>query len=420
MNFRLSMNTTTPDYKKELFAWAQDPQRLHEEPEELLYTIVNELTRLGLEPGLGSVAIRTPHPQLDVLVMRWRPLNTDEVPTTGTASIRHQQTIKRSDGVLDLYPLAHGHVDEAMWRKSPFYKALESNQSVRVRLNPPPSPVPFPIVDDLVTRGMTDYVVFPLASSEGVSVVVSIATLKQGGFPDAFIAAFDSLIPILSLSVAYKVERFQFQQVLSAYIGREPATRVLNGQIRQGDFVTRRAAIGFADLRGFTAATARLETEALLSLLGAFFEQVGSAIHASGGEILKFMGDGVLFVFADEGDATKTCNRALGAVNGLTKSVDTYNENNPNQFIRFGCALHFGEVLYGNIGTPSRLDFTVLGHAVNFTSRLESLTGQLDEVCLLSETFAELTTEETSPVGTFKFKGLDEPQVVYRSMRSES
>ena len=160
------MNTTTPVYKKELFAWAQDPQRLHEEPEELSRNC-KRADPIGLRTWIGSVAIRTPHPQLDVLVMRWRPLNTDEVPTTGTASIRHQQTIKRSDGVLDLYPLAHGHVDEAMWRKSPFYKALESNQSVRVRLNPPPSPVPFPIVDDLVTRGMTDYVVFPLLQVKG-------------------------------------------------------------------------------------------------------------------------------------------------------------------------------------------------------------------------------------------------------------
>jgi adenylate cyclase len=287
-----------------------------------------------------------------------------------------------------------------MWQTSPFYRALETHKSLRVRLSPPPSPIPFPIVEDLMARGMTDYVVFPLESGPAVSVVVSIATQRPNGFPDAFVSAFEALIPTLSLSVAYKVERFQFRQVLSAYIGREPALRVLNGQIRRGDVITRQASIGFADLRGFTAATARLPSDELLELLGSFFEQVGHAVHEFHGEILKFMGDGVLFIFPDNGQATATCNRA-------TK---------PTRPIRFGCALHFGEVLFGNIGAPSRLDFTVLGHAVNLTSRLESLTGQLDEVCLLSERFAQLATEPTQAVGTFALKGLEEAQVVYRSI----
>ena len=110
-------------------------------------------------------------------------------------------------------------------------------KSLRVRLCPPPSPIPFPIVDDLLERGMTDYVVFPLESGSNVSVVVSIATLRPNGFPDDFISAFERLIPILSLSVAYKVERFQFRQVPCLH-RTGTAARVLNGQIRQGDVVT--------------------------------------------------------------------------------------------------------------------------------------------------------------------------------------
>ena len=359
------MTSIPPDYKAELLAWGQDRRRLKEAPEELLYAIVNELTRLGLQPGLGSVAIRTAHPQLDMLVMRWRPLDTDEVPTTGTTSITGQQTIKRPDGVMDLYPLAHGHTDEAMWRKSPFNKALETRKSLRVELDPPPSPSPFPIIDDLIERGMTDYVVFPLDSGPTVSVVVSIATQRRGGFPDAFISAFEDLIPILSLSVAYKVERFQFQQVLTAYIGREPANRVLAGQIRRGDVITRQAAIGFADLRGFTAASQRLDAEEFLALIGTFFEHTCDCVYGERGEVLKFMGDGVLFIIADDGDPTQTCDRALRSVEALTKAIDQHNASTDGLPIRFGCALHYGAVLYGNIGSPARLDFTVVGSAVN-------------------------------------------------------
>ena len=410
------MTSIPPDYKAELLAWGQDRRRLKEAPEELLYAIVNELTRLGLQPGLGSVAIRTAHPQLDMLVMRWRPLDTDEVPTTGTTSITGQQTIKRPDGVMDLYPLAHGHTDEAMWRKSPFNKALETRKSLRVKLDPPPSPPPFPIIDDLIERGMTDYVVFPLDSGPTVSVVVSIATQRRGGFPDAFISAFEGLIPILSLSVAYKVERFQFQQVLTAYIGREPANRVLAGQIRRGDVITRQAAIGFADLRGFTAASQRLDAEEFLALIGTFFEHTCDCVYGERGEVLKFMGDGVLFIIADDGNPTQTCDRALRSVEALTKAIDQHNASTDGLPIRFGCALHYGAVLYGNIGSPARLDFTVVGSAVNLTARLESLTSKVNEVCLVSQDFSDLTSMETRRVGEFELKGLSEPQAAYAPM----
>ena len=407
------MTSIQPDYKAELLTWGQDRRRLKEAPEELLYAIVNELTRLGLQPGLGSVAIRTAHPQLDMLVMRWRPLDTDEVPTTGTTSITGQQTIKRPDGVMDLYPLAHGHTDEAMWRQSPFNKALETRKSLRVKLDPSPSPPPFPIIDDLIERGMTDYVVFPLDSGPTVSVVVSIATQRPGGFPDAFISAFEDLIPILSLSVAYKVERFQFQQVLTAYIGREPANRVLAGQIRRGDVITRQAAIGFADLRGFTAASQRLDAEEFLALIGTFFEHTCDCVYGERGEVLKFMGDGVLFIIADDGNPTQTCDRALRSVEALTKAIDQHNASTDGLPIRFGCALHYGAVLYGNIGSPARLDFTVVGSAVNLTARLESLTSKVDEVCLVSQDFSDLTSMETRRVGEFELKGLSEPQAAY-------
>lgn len=407
------MISNEPDYKAELLAWGQERRRLQEAPEELLYAIVNELTRLGLQPGLGSVAIRTAHPQLDMLVMRWRPLDTDEVPTTGTTSITGQQTIKRPDGVMDLYPLAHGHTDEAMWRQSPFNKALETQKSLRVKLEPPPSPPPFPIIDDLIERGMTDYVVFPLDSGPTVSVVVSIATQRPGGFPDVFISAFEDLIPILSLSVAYKVERFQFQQVLTAYIGREPANRVLAGQIRRGDVITRQAAIGFADLRGFTAASQRLDAEEFLALIGTFFEHTCDCVYGERGEVLKFMGDGVLFIIADDGNPTQTCDRALRSVEALTKAIDQHNASTDSLPIRFGCALHYGAVLYGNIGSPARLDFTVVGSAVNLTARLEALTSKVGEICLVSQDFSDLTTMETRHVGEFQLKGLNEPQPAY-------
>lgn len=402
------------DYRKALQKWGQDIDRLREEPEELLYSLTAELNRLELEIGLASACIRTPHPQLDMLVFRWRPLEIEEIPTKTTSSILGQETSKRIDGVQDIYPLAHGHTDEEMYLKSPFYMAIEANDIVRVSLEETvKNPVPFAILDDLVQRGMTDYVVFPLETGQKATIAISLATRREGGFPADFLAAFHKFIPILSLSVAYKVERIQFREVLTAYIGQEPASLVLQGQIKRGDLVSRRAAIGFADLRGFTAASERLPITTLLELLGAFFEHVYEAVYDEGGEILKFMGDGILFIFVDQNNAAETCDRAMRAVEKLCSTLATHNEAQADLPIRFGCGLHFGEVLYGNIGSPSRLDFTVLGPAVNLTSRVESLTSGAGEQCLVSQDFAGLTTHPLRSVGEFDLKGIEGGQKIY-------
>ena len=139
----------------------------------------------------------------------------------------------------------------------------------------------------------------------------------------------------------------------------------------------------------------------------------GGEIEAEGGEVLKFMGDGVLFIIADDGNPTQTCDRALRSVEALTKAIDQHNASTDGLPIRFGCALHYGAVLYGNIGSPARLDFTVVGSAVNLTARLESLTSKVGEVCLVSQDFSDLTSMETRRVGEFELKGLSEPQAAY-------
>ena len=186
----------------------------------MLYSFTIKLNELGLDIGLATICIRSPHPQLDMLVFRWRPLTTDEVPTTSTRSIVGQKTIKRADGVQDLYYLMHGHTNETMWQSSPFRKVIDENHPLRVRLSPPPTEIPVPINEDLISREMTDYLVFPLNSDSEVSVAISIGRQHPKGVKQDFLNALDLFIPLLSLSVAYKVERIQFQEVWAAYIGQ--------------------------------------------------------------------------------------------------------------------------------------------------------------------------------------------------------
>ena len=128
------------------------------------------------------------------------------------------------------------------------------------------------------------------------------------------------------MSVAYKVERIQFREVLAAYIGKEPADLVFQGQIHRGDIFSRESTLGFLDVRGFTAASERLPTETLLDLLNTFFEFVYDAVYAVGGEILKFMGDGILFIVAGDKNPQQTCDLALKAIRTLIRSVAQYNK----------------------------------------------------------------------------------------------
>ena len=411
------MQHDEPDYRAELIAWAHSAERLHEEPLDALYAITEKLNALGLDIGLATLVIRTPHPQLDMLVLRWRPRDVSEVPTKNTTSILDKSTTIRESGVQDIFPLVHGHTNEAMWRESPFHRVLASKEPLHIPLCPPPSDSPFSIVDDLVERGMTDYAAFPLASPQQTSFALSLATQRPGGFPADFIAGFVAALAPLALSLSFKAERIQFREVLSAYIGQVPATRVLEGQLHRGDLTSQEAAIGFADLRDFSRDAETLEPEALLARLSEFFELVCKAVTDHGGEVLKFMGDGVLFIFPKESSASATCDRASQAVSELEKKVHEHTAGT-NSPLRYGCALHYGSVLFGNIGAPSRLDFTVIGQAVNLTARLEALCTTTGQSCLLSEEFAALISAETQLVGDYELKGFSSTHRVYALPRS--
>ena len=412
------MSNPSSHISRALHEWGVDKERLQEKPEDLLFSLTSKLNELGLEVGLATACIRTPHPQLDMLVFRWRPLTTEEIPTTTTRSIVGQRTIKRPDGVQDIYYMVHGHTNEKMWQTSPFRKVIDENVPLRVLLTPAPEEIPFPIIEDLMAREMTDYLVFPLNSDPKVSVAISLAIQRPNGFPPDFLAALESFLPILALSVAYKVERIQFREVLAAYIGKEPASLVFQGQIHRGDIFSRESTLGFLDVRGFTAASERLPTETLLDLLNTFFEYVYDAVYAVGGEILKFMGDGILFIVAGDKNPQQTCDLALKAIRTLIHSIAQYNKNPDVTPIDFGCGLHYGTVLYGNIGTNARLDFTVMGPAVNLASRLESLTKSVGVNCLMSAEFVKRTTitERYKCMGTHKLKGFATPQTVYAPM----
>ncbi len=205
--------------------------------------------------------------------------------------------------------------------------------------------------------------------------------------------------------------------LLETYLGRRSAAQVLAGRLRREPGETIRAALLYADLRGFTELSEQAAPEMVVAALGAWFDRIAGAVHAFGGEVLKFIGDGVLVIFPVGGNPpTVACDGALSAVAAARAGMAHLDAARAKQDLPplpFGMALHLGDILWGNIGTADRLDFTAIGRAVNLVSRLEGLCKPLQRTVLISGAFAAEATDELLPLGAFELRGIDEPCQVF-------
>jgi adenylate cyclase len=205
--------------------------------------------------------------------------------------------------------------------------------------------------------------------------------------------------------------------LLETYLGRRSAAQVLAGRLRREPGETIRAVLLYADLRGFTELSESAAPDEVIAALGAWFDRVAGAVHAFGGEVLKFIGDGVLAIFPiGERDALAACDAALRAVAAARAGMDHLDRSRAAQGLAplpFGMALHVGEMLWGNIGTADRLDFTAIGPPVNLVSRLEGLCRPLGRPVLLSDAFAAQTTQALVPLGRHVLRGIAAPCAVY-------
>ena len=211
--------------------------------------------------------------------------------------------------------------------------------------------------------------------------------------------------------------RATLNAALEAYLGRRSAARVLSGPLRRGIGETIEAALLFADLRGFTALSESSPPAAVISALDAWFDRIAGSVHAFGGEVLKFMGDGVLAIFPVVGgsprNACETALKAVAAARSGMAHLDEARRRDGLPPLPFGAALHLGEMLWGNIGAADRLDFTAIGPAVNLVSRLEGLCRPLDRAVLISGAFAAETAAPLIPLGVHALRGIAAPCAVF-------
>ncbi|MDW6021169.1 adenylate/guanylate cyclase domain-containing protein [Mesorhizobium sp. BAC0120] len=211
--------------------------------------------------------------------------------------------------------------------------------------------------------------------------------------------------------------RLTLTDLLQSYLGQRSASQVLAGRSRRGAGETIRAVLVYGDLRGFTALSESLAPEAVIAALDGWFDRVAGAVHAFGGEVLKFIGDGVLAIFPiTDQPPSVACEAALSAVAAARAGMDHLDEARSREGsppLPFGLALHLGDVFWGNIGTADRLDFTAIGPAVNLVSRLEGLCKPLDRSVLISGAVASETKAPLVPLGEHMLRGIAEPCAVF-------
>jgi len=216
-----------------------------------------------------------------------------------------------------------------------------------------------------------------------------------------------TLVPAMAAALEPAAMRHSMTSLLEVYLGNGPANRVAGGAFLRGAMTEIEAAVVITDLRGFTDLSERLAPDPLLQLLGGYFEVIVEAMRSEGGDVLKFVGDGVLSIFPAEGQGRReACARAV-------RSVERAFAQAKKSDLRFVAAIHVGPVVYGNIGSLDRLDFTVVGPTVNFASRLETAAKQLGKLVICSLDVArELPTALTRDLGPHALKGISDPQTL--------
>ncbi len=254
-------------------------------------------------------------------------------------------------------------------------------------------------------------------------IFFSCATDLPQGFDDGQLRQVEEALPYLALATKSRLTYDVASTVLETYLGRDAGARVLTGAIERGSAEAIRAVIWFADLRGFTKLTDRLPRDLLVATLNDYLEAMAEPVHAHNGQILKFMGDGLLGTFDLTGRAAAdVCQDALAAATALQKTFPALNDSRRaagKPVMEFGLALHLGEVFYGNIGARERLDFTVIGPAVNEASRIQALCRPLERNILVSSTFQMAAGQKTGSawplqsLGFHALRGVREPQELF-------
>ncbi len=305
-----------------------------------------------------------------------------------------------------LFP--YGAQSERSYERSPYAQAHRTGEWVEIR--PMEAALDaYGVVPELRAGGFTHYVCIPLTFSNGRRRNgLTFATKQPSGFTASDLTFLRALVPAIRSVMEIRAGERILNEILQTYVGGDPHDRILAGDIHRGKVTRIKSALLFSDLRGFTNLSMILPEEDITELLNRYFDCVVPEVEKRGGEVLKFIGDGVLAMFQQQdADAMKACTHALEAATASLARIDSANGlgSLPAPLIA-GIALHYGEAAYGNVGSGERLDFTVIGRDVNIANRITRLNGRLNRPILMSEAFAAQIGGATQHLGAFELKGV--------------
>jgi adenylate cyclase len=373
--------------------WLIDGARTAHTPEDVLAQLCERLLACGLPLHRVAVFVRTLHPDIMGRRILWRH---------GEGAV-----VTEADYAM---------LETATYHHSPVPVVFATAKAIRRRIEDPACPQDYGIVEELRAEGVSDYLIHPVPFTGGEVHAISWTTTRQGGFTDADLAVLEAVrLPLARLAEIYALRRTA-TNLLDTYVGRHAGERILQGRIRRGDIERIEAVIMLTDLRDFTSLSDQLPGDRVIGLLNSYFDGMVPSIERHGGEVLKFIGDGLLAIFAVAGDPAAACEAALAAAGEARAGIASSNAERREAgepILRYGMALHLGDVLYGNIGSAGRLDFTAIGPAVNLTARLETLARDLGRDLVVSAGFASHNPEMLGSLGTFRLRGFREPQEVF-------
>ncbi|WP_244481556.1 adenylate/guanylate cyclase domain-containing protein [Rhizobium sp. Root1203] len=323
----------------------------------LIAGLGRRLRQIGLPVDRLTLHLMTLHPEILGRTLAWAPAEP-----------------------IEIHDREHGM--KLAFATSPLRKVMDSREPMIVDAND--EKWPWKHIDVFRDRGLVQLVIAPLCNADGPVSAAGFGTRRPGGFTASEIRVLERILPALRNTCELRVMRQAELSLLDVYIGPMTTQRILAGRIRQGEIETMEAALLLCDLRGFTELSNRLPEEKVLELLNAYFDIVVPAITGQGGEVLKFMGDAVLAFFPSS-DAEMASEQALAATDTILDTLSRFELEGVR--VEAAVALHYGRVSYGNVGSGSRLDFTVIGSDVNLLSRIQTACGTLGKSVLMSDAF---------------------------------
>jgi len=370
--------------------WLMEGARPSRLPRDVLLETCRRTLAAGLPISRVGVFVRTLHPN-----------------TVGRAFIW-----QADKNLIEMTEAGHELLESEAFLKSPIRVVMTEGVEVRRRLADPACPMDFPILAELRQDGTTDFIAVPLRLVNGEVHAASFATRRAGGFSDEELAELRRLLPPFTRMVEIYGNMQKARNILDAYLGPSAGEKVLAGQIKRGDGEDINAVIWFCDLRDSTPLADSMSRRDFLALLNEYFECVLGPVLEQKGEVLRFIGDAALAIFPVGERPAEACAKALAAAQEAMARMDKLNQTRSRP-LRFGIGLHMGELTYGNIGTPTRIEFTVIGAAANETARIEALCKVLEVDLLVSEPVARALPQPWRSLGLHTLRGVGDKMELF-------